>query len=78
MDWIYRRNPIDAGLILCELFMDTEPDEMVNKEIEGKVIIGFNKCADDYWEKIKYDLEDFYDIYTAKKKTLERKAVRGK
>lgn len=78
MDWIYHRNPIDAGLILCELFMDTESNEMINKEIEGKVIIGYNKCTDDYWEKIKYDLEDFYDIYTTKKKTLERRASRGK
>lgn len=76
MDWIYQRNPIDAGLMLCNLFMGTEPDEMVHKEIEGKTIIGFNKCADDYWEKIKYDLEDFYDIYTTKKKTLERRASR--
>ncbi len=76
MDWIYQRNPIDAGLMLCNLFMGTEPDEMVHKEIEGKTIVGFNKCADDYWEKIKYDLEDFYDIYTTKKKTLERRAAR--
>ena len=77
MDWIYQRNPIDAGLILCELFMNTKPDDMVHKEIEGRNIIGFNKCADDYWDKVKYDLEDFYDIYTTKKRTLERRAARG-
>lgn len=77
MDWIYQRNPVDAGLILCELFVGTESDEMVHKEIEGKTIIGFNKCTDDYWDKIKYDLEDFYDLYKTKKRTIERRQKRG-
>jgi len=77
MDWIYQHNPIDAGLILCELFMNTKSDEWVDKEIEGRKVIGINKCEDKYWNKVKYDLEDFYDIYTTKKRTLERRATRG-
>jgi len=76
MDWIYKRNPIDTGLILCKLFMNTKTNEWVDEEIEGRRIIGINKCEEEYWDNIKYDLEDFYDIYTAKKKAIDRRAAR--
>jgi len=76
MNWIYQRNPIDAGLILCELFMNTKTNEWVDKSIEGKNIIGINKCSEKYWDKVKYDLEDFYDLYIVKKNNLNKKNAR--
>jgi hypothetical protein len=84
MEWIYMRDPISAGLIICELFVGTESNEFVNKEIEdprtGKMrrIVAYNKNSEEEWDDLQYELEDFQDIYKAHMRKKKRREERGK
>lgn len=83
MDWIYRRDPVSAGLILCQLFDGTKSNEFVNKEIEDprtgkpRMIMGYNKNTEKKWgDDLKYDMEDFHDEYKAKLRSIKRRENR--
>jgi len=84
MDWIFQHDPVTAGMILGELFADTESYEFVKKEIQDprnpdkkRIIMGYNKMTKKEWDKnLQYDLEDFYDEYKAKHRSIQRRASR--